>query len=175
MSTDFNEENAKELRNQLQPSPLVKVHRTFNAPVEKLWKAWSNEELTKQWWGPEGSTCLSAKIDFHEGGKSLLATKNVSGKVAWSGRVFKEIIPFKKIVFAEHFADQKGNVISASEAYETGEWPRNCIITVEFNKIHAHQTKMTVIQEGVPSEIHDEAVECWTSSITKLQKLVELH
>lgn len=175
MSTDFNEENSVELREHLGPSPLVKVHRIFKAPIEQLWKAWSNEELTKQWWGAEGFTCTSAQIDFHEGGKSLLGTRDEAGKVSWSGRIFKEIIPFKKIVFAEHFADKNGNVISASEADEAGEWPSNCIITVEFSKIHAHQTKMTISHEGVPSEIHDEAVECWTSSINKLQKLVEHH
>jgi uncharacterized protein YndB with AHSA1/START domain len=42
------------------------VNRVFNAPVKRVWKAWIEPEIVKQWWGPEGFTCPVAKIDFRE-------------------------------------------------------------------------------------------------------------
>jgi uncharacterized protein YndB with AHSA1/START domain len=34
----------------------VVVTRVFNAPVEQVWKAWSDAEQVMRWWGPEGFT-----------------------------------------------------------------------------------------------------------------------
>ncbi len=40
----------------------VVVTRVFDAPVELVWKAWSDPEYVRQWWGPTGFTCPLAKI-----------------------------------------------------------------------------------------------------------------
>jgi uncharacterized protein YndB with AHSA1/START domain len=40
------------------------VTRSFDAPVEQVWKAWSESEQVKRWWGPTGFTCPVAKMDF---------------------------------------------------------------------------------------------------------------
>ena len=40
------------------------ITRVFDAPVETVWKYWSDEEFLKKWWGPKGFTCPFAKIDF---------------------------------------------------------------------------------------------------------------
>jgi hypothetical protein len=37
------------------------ITRIFDAPVEKVWKAWSEEELLKQWWGLNGLPVLLLK------------------------------------------------------------------------------------------------------------------
>lgn len=31
----------------------IEVTRTFNAPVEMVWKVWTDPELVKRWWGPK--------------------------------------------------------------------------------------------------------------------------
>src|SRR5687767_10044014 len=58
-STSVNKKQKSDFKN----SPLVEVTRTFHAPVDRVWKAWSYEDLTKQWWGPEDYTCPKADID----------------------------------------------------------------------------------------------------------------
>ena len=51
------------------------VTRVFGAPVEQAWKAWVDPEYVMQWWGPEGFTCPVAKMDFREGGTSLVCMR----------------------------------------------------------------------------------------------------
>jgi len=176
MGTVINNETvtSKEKKN-LQKSPLVTITRFFNAPVKRLWQAWSNEELLKQWWGPEGFTAPSAKIDFRVGGSSLLAMKDPKGEVVWSGGVYKEIVPYKKIVTTDHFADEKGNVISANDVGMPGDWPLEGLITIEFSDANEEQVKIIINHEGIPKEMHDDCVEGWNSSFNKLQRLVEYH
>lgn len=165
MHTALNSSTTTEERTHLESSPIVKVARIFHAPIERVWKAWSNEQLVKQWWGPESYTTPSAKINFHVGGRSLLAMQDPEGRIAWSGGVYKEIIPYKKIVTTDHFSDENGNIISDVDY----------LITVEFSIVEEGQTKMTIAHEGIPKEIHDDCVAGWNSSINKLQRLVEYH
>ncbi len=47
------------------------VTRTFDVPVEQVWRAWTESEYVKQWWGPAGFTAPIAAMDVREGGASL--------------------------------------------------------------------------------------------------------
>ncbi len=51
------------------------VTRVFDAPVELVWKAWTDPEYVMRWWGPDHFTSPSAKIDFREGGTSLVCMR----------------------------------------------------------------------------------------------------
>lgn len=166
-------ESTQERQPNLDKYPLVQVKRTFHAPIERVWNAWSDAELIKQWWGPETYTAPDAKIDFRMGGQYLFAMQGPDRKVVWSGGVYKEIIPNKKIVFTDHFADENGNTITAKEAGMSGDWPKDLYITVEFESIDPEQTKMVINHAGIPKEMHDDCVGGWSSSIDKFQKLVE--
>jgi uncharacterized protein YndB with AHSA1/START domain len=53
----------------------IEVTKTFNAPVEMVWKVWTDPELVKRWWGPKHFISPVAKIDFQEGGKSIVSMK----------------------------------------------------------------------------------------------------
>src|SRR6185436_20312685 len=45
------------------------ITRMFDAPVELVWKAWTEPEYVMRWWGPKNFTSPSCRIDFREGGK----------------------------------------------------------------------------------------------------------
>src|SRR5688572_6017851 len=112
MEQIFTDQNKVDAKTNLRASPLVEVTRVFRAPVERVWQAWSKPDQVKQWWGPEHYSCPEAKIDFHVGGRSLLAMKGPDEKVIWSGGTYKEIIPNKKIVTSDEFTDKEGYPVS---------------------------------------------------------------
>ena len=43
--------------------------RTFNAPREAVWKAFTDPELVPRWWGPHGTTTRVAEMDVRPGGR----------------------------------------------------------------------------------------------------------
>lgn len=47
----------------------ITTTRTINFPIEKVWNAWSNPDLLKVWWGPNGFSNTFHEHDFREGGK----------------------------------------------------------------------------------------------------------
>lgn len=157
----------------IKGSPLVEITRAFKAPISRVWNAWAEPELAKQWWGPENYSCPEAKIDFREGGKYLLAMKDPSGKVMWDTGRYDEIVFLQKIVCTDSFADKNGNMISAKEAGMSGDWGDVSTITVEFESTYEDETIMHLRHEGIPKEMHDDCVSGWSTSFDKLQKLVE--
>lgn len=42
--------------------------RTYDAPLTRVWQAWTDPELLRQWWGPEGTEVVECEIDLEVGG-----------------------------------------------------------------------------------------------------------
>src|SRR6187431_1393201 len=100
------------------------IHRVFDLPINKLWKALTEAEEFKKWWGPKDFTCPSSKMDAKVGGKYLNCMRGPDGKEYWSTGVVKEFVPERKLVITDSFSDERGNIISASELGMPGDWPR---------------------------------------------------
>lgn len=80
----------------------MRMTRTFKAPIDLMWEVWTNPEHIVNWWGPNGFTNTIHKMEFEEGGEWKLTMHGPDGTDFANKSIFKEIIPFKKIVF-EHF------------------------------------------------------------------------
>jgi uncharacterized protein YndB with AHSA1/START domain len=80
----------------------IRIIRTFKAPIDLMWEVWTTPEHIVNWWGPNGFTSTIHKMDVQEGGEWKLTLHGPDGTNYPNRSIFKEIIPFKKIVF-EHF------------------------------------------------------------------------
>ena len=49
--------------------PDLVFERTFDAPREAVWKAFTDPELVPRWWGRHGTTTIVAEMDVRPGGK----------------------------------------------------------------------------------------------------------
>ena len=58
------------------------VTRIIDAPVEQVWRAWTDPEYVKRWWGPKDYTSPSCKIDLRVGGKYLFSMRAPEDQVA---------------------------------------------------------------------------------------------
>ena len=84
------------------------ISRTFDAPRERVWKAWTEVDQMKQWWGPKGSEILDYKMDIRPGGISHYRMRFV-GQDMWGKCVYREIVKPERLVWINSFADEKGN------------------------------------------------------------------
>jgi uncharacterized protein YndB with AHSA1/START domain len=71
--------------------------REFEASKEKVWKAWTDPELMKQWLGPRKYEMVIDKWDFKPGGSYRYVHKGEDGEFAFHG-VFHGIYPNKKAI-----------------------------------------------------------------------------
>src|SRR5256885_16049100 len=103
------------MESQTRNEKELRIVRVFDAPRERVWKAWTDPEQVKRWWGPEHFTAPFAKIDLRVGGVYLFCMQDQDGKEYWSTGTYKEIVPQKKIVVTDSFADKNGKRVSAEQ------------------------------------------------------------
>jgi uncharacterized protein YndB with AHSA1/START domain len=148
----------------------IHINRTFNLPLATVWKAWTEPESFKKWWGPETYTCPHCSIDFKVGGKYLASMKGPDGKEIWSTGSYKEIIPLKKIVYTDSFSDSKGNIVPASQYNMPGAWPLETVVTLEFEEKEG-KTIMKLQHAGLPAEAYDDCIKGWQSCFDKMEAI----
>lgn len=127
----------------------IEVTRIFNAPVEMVWKVWTDPELVKRWWGPKHFSSPVAKIDFREGGKSIvsmLAPKEMGGQEYYSIWVYEKIIPLKTIEFIQSLSDKDGNKTDPTKVGMPSDFPIDIKTIVTFAEIGNSKTEMTVTE-----------------------------
>ncbi len=147
------------------------VTRVFNAPVNLVWRAWTEPEHFMKWWGPKDFISPICEMDLRVGGKYLFCMRQKSGgRDMFNTGVFKEIIPNEKLVCTQSMSDKDGNIISASQMGMGPEFPDEMIVDVTFEDLDG-KTKLTMKQIGMPpSKMRDMAGAGWNQSFDKLEE-----
>lgn len=146
---------------------LVITH-VIAAPRELVFRAWTEPEHVKHWWGPRGFTTPVCQIDLCPGGKYLSCMRSPEGKDYWSTGVYREIVVPEKIVVTDSFADEHGNVVPASYYGMSGDVPLEMLITVTFEERDG-KTTLTLRHSGLPeAEGWSGAETGWNESFDKL-------
>jgi uncharacterized protein YndB with AHSA1/START domain len=106
------------------------IKRTFNAPLERIWKAWTDSKQLLQWWGPKGFTTVSAKIsELKPGGMFHYCLRSPQGQEMWGRFVYREIVPNKRLVYINSFSDPEGGIGRHPLA---PNWPLQLLSTITF-------------------------------------------
>jgi uncharacterized protein YndB with AHSA1/START domain len=146
----------------------LNITRIFDAPRELVWKAWTEPEHFKRWWGPKNFTCPVCEMDFRVGGRYLNCMRSADGKDFWTTGVYREIVPQEKIVYTDSFADEKGNEVPPSYYGMPGEWGKESIVTLILEEIDG-KTKMTLRHTGIPSgDMSTNTQQGWNELFDKL-------
>ena len=128
------------------------VTRRFEAPVDRVWRAWSDAEDVKRWWGPEGFTAPVAEIDFREGGTSLVCMRSPEGQDLCNTWTYTDIVPMERIAFVQRFADEDGNAIAPTDVGLPAEIPAEVPHVITFAALDDDTTELTVSEFGYPVE-----------------------
>jgi uncharacterized protein YndB with AHSA1/START domain len=132
-------------------STQIKVTHTFNAPRELVFKAFTESEHLKNWWGPKGWTFEVSKSDFRPGGVFLYSQKPADGNVMWVKFVYSEINAPEKIVYSSFFSDEEGNTVRAP-FHE--KWPMETLNTITFIEDEG-KTTLTMIVVPVSPNVEE--------------------
>lgn len=161
----------------------ITITRTFDAPVSEVWKAWTDPDLVKKWWGPKDFYAPSIRIDFRVGGKYVYAMHGPSGsqwdKDFYSAGTYKEIVPLQKIVAVDYFADENGEKTSPTAHGLPPDMPSEMNVTVRFEDLGENKSKLYIEYSKPKSEAQFEVMkktgmeEGWGTSLDKLASVVE--
>jgi uncharacterized protein YndB with AHSA1/START domain len=116
------------------------ISRSFDAPRDRVWKAWTDPEQLRHWWGPKGFKVHTCKVELRPGGTFLYGMKAPDGSDTWGRFIYREISAPEKLVFIVSFSDPAGGV---TRHPWTENWPLHIMSTVTF-EAQGNRTKVTV-------------------------------
>jgi len=88
----------------------VLVQREFAAPVEQVWRAYTEPKFLDQWWGPAPWRAETKEMRFVVGGHWLYAMVGPAKERHWGRMNYLGIDHLRSITIEDVFCDEKGNV-----------------------------------------------------------------
>ncbi|MFQ5899553.1 MAG: SRPBCC domain-containing protein [Candidatus Methylomirabilia bacterium] len=139
------------------PETTLHLKRTFAAPREKVFRAWTDPEGLKKWWGPVGYSTPTAEVDLRAGGKYRFGMKKLpDGDLFYLAGTYREVRPGKKLVYTWSWEGEP----------DLGD----TLVTVEFRD-RGDSTEVILTHEFFPNEkVREDHVKGWSSSLDRLSK-----
>jgi len=128
----------------------ILVNREFNAPIELVWKAWTDSKIMDLWWAPKPWKAETKSMNFKEGGSWLYCMLGPAGEKHWACAEFTKIEFQKTYQGIDYFCDESG--------IKNTEFP-----TTKWENHFSSNNNATVVN-----------VKLTFSSLAELEKLTEM-
>jgi uncharacterized protein YndB with AHSA1/START domain len=132
--------------------------RTFEAPRECVWRAWTEPERLARWWGPKGASLTVHRLELRPGGQLHYSMRMPQGNELYGLFGYREITAPERLVFVNSFADEKGQ---PQRNPWTPVWPLfvlNQLTLVECDG------RTTLVLRGAPFEATDAEREAFSAA-----------
>ena len=145
---------------RLKDKPSLTLTRGFPVAPEKVWRAWTDPEAVKRWWGPGGNEPVSlAQLDVRVGGRFRIVFGGREGRDHECAGIYREVVPNRKLVF-------------------TWTWPnstpeRESLVTVTLRPAGGG-TELEFRHEQLFDEtVRDNHKRGWSESFVKLERFLK--
>ena len=81
------------------PDRTMTLERLIKAPRSAVWAAWLNPETLPLWWGPDGYTCQTKRIDLRTGGEWVFDMIGPDGTIYPNHHLYTEVRPEESIAY----------------------------------------------------------------------------
>lgn len=142
------------------PTSTIQLHRVFQAPPERVYRAFLDADAMAKWLPPNGFTGKVHRMDAKVGGSHRMSFTNfTTGHSHSFGGEYLELVPNERIRYTDKFDDPS--------------LPGEMQITVVLQKV-GMGTDVSIVQEGIPEAIPADACYVgWQESLAMLAMLVE--
>jgi uncharacterized protein YndB with AHSA1/START domain len=147
-------------------SAVVHLQRTISAPPGRVYRAWLEPELARQWLSPAQFTASRVEVDERVGGRHSTWHTNAEGEDlgGMEGEIL-ELVPDRRVSFRWWFVGPDRDLDPAFEtrltvSFEPGEEPG----TTELTLVHE---RLEAADRGIPG-LAAAATEGWNQALDKL-------
>jgi uncharacterized protein YndB with AHSA1/START domain len=116
------------------------IQRVYDAPVERVWAAWTEPERMQQWFSSPGMKSVHSRMDLRPGGLYHYCLRGADGTEFWGRWIIREVKKPEKLVFVLSFSDEKGGITAHPM---NPDWPRQMLSTISFEAL-GKRTRVTV-------------------------------
>jgi uncharacterized protein YndB with AHSA1/START domain len=89
------------------------ITRRFDVPLAVVWKAWSEPDQLKHWWGPKGCSIDIKRFEFRPGGFFHYVMNFESAPAMWGRFNYREIAALERMVWLNSFSNERCGITRA--------------------------------------------------------------
>jgi len=138
--------------------------RTYDAPRELVFKAWTEPDRLAKWWGPKGLEWVGCTQDLRPGGTFHYHLKAANGFEMWGKFVYREIVPPERLVYVVSFSDKDCGI---TRHPMSATWPLEVLSTMTFTE---HDGKTTIDSRGIPINATEEECRTFEEGFDSMKK-----
>jgi uncharacterized protein YndB with AHSA1/START domain len=145
------------MRTKDQPAARLQITRILRAPLQRIYAAWTDPALLRQWWGPDDVTTHELIFDPKVGGQFFWSLSDSDGTpVVVRGEIF-DLVLRERIGF--------------TWLPEGRDWPHPSRVTVDLRELRGVEVRIT--HSGLPDTraIHRHK-EGWTAALANLERVI---
>ena len=140
---------------RLAEKPSLTLERHYPAAPEKVWRAWTDPEAVKRWWGPmPGEPVSAAELDVRVGGRFRIVFGGAKGTDHECAGVYREVEPNRKLVFTWHWPNSTPERVS--------------VVTIEFTRSGTGTDLKFVHEQFFDEAARDGHKRGWSGALDKL-------
>lgn len=109
------------------------LQRTIRAPRSVVWGAWMNEKTLPQWWGPDGFTCRTKRIDLKANGEWVFDMIGPDGTVYPNHHRYGEVRPEERFGYTLHWGENGPKHADAWASFEEQEGATRVTLGMVFS------------------------------------------
>lgn len=110
----------------------IRIERVFDAPVERVWEAFTDPELLAQWWG-RGNKLVIERMEVERGGHWRFVEHGSDGVHGFEGR-YREVAPRERLVQTFEWDGMPGYVaVDTAEFEDLGDGRTKVVTTSLFH------------------------------------------
>jgi uncharacterized protein YndB with AHSA1/START domain len=140
------------------------LERVFDAPIELVWKMWTDPVSFKAWYGPAGATVPVAELDVRPGGLRRVCMALGPTQMWFTGQHLEVTAP-SRLVYTEVMADENGQPVTPESLGMPTKTPGSTEVTVILEEVDGG-TRVTLKHAGVAAE--SGAARGWSGAFDKL-------
>lgn len=132
-------------RNGRREKDVVITH-VFNAPVEQVFRAWTEPEYLQRWFAPGTCTIEYKTIEVKTNGTYHSCLRDPVYGECWIKGTYYEVRFPDTLVFSTVLTNERGETVEPVEAGKPEDWPGEILTTVTFTarggktEVTLHQT-----------------------------------
>lgn len=115
------------------------LQRVIKAPRHVVWGAWMNPETLPQWWGPDGYSCRTKRIDLRSGGDWVFDMIGPDGAVYPNHHEYGEVRPNERIGYTLRWGENGPRHADAWALFEEADGATKVTLGMVFNTAAEYQ------------------------------------
>ncbi len=123
----------------------VRIERIFDAPVDRVWQAFTDPTLVAQWWG-RGNKLVIERMEVERGGHWRFVEHTSDGMDGFEGR-YREVTPPERLVQTFEWDGMPGYVVVDSNVFEDLGDGRTKVVTTSL--FHTTEERDGMLESGM--------------------------